>query len=249
MSTSSTSSAAARTSSGRRSLTGAPVIVATASATDSRCCTLHVLMTWIPASRIASTSCQRFCRAEPGTLVWASSSTSATVGRRAMIASVSISSTTTPRYSSRRRGRISSPSSRAAVWTAMGLDEPDDEVRPAVDPPVRLLEHRVRLADARAPSRDRRAAGRGRRTASARTRASISSAVGRTSNASRSSLMGHREQPVEVEVQQQDVDPRLADEAEEGALGVAGDGGLDVGLGHAACLGDPGDLVLPRPPG
>ena len=34
--------------SGRRSLTGAPMIVATASATDSRCCTLQVLMTSMP---------------------------------------------------------------------------------------------------------------------------------------------------------------------------------------------------------
>jgi hypothetical protein len=58
-----------------------------------------------------STSCQRFSRAEPGTLVWASSSTRATAGWRAMIASASISSTATPRYSTRRRGTISRPSS------------------------------------------------------------------------------------------------------------------------------------------
>ena len=34
----------------------------------------------MPASRMTSTSCQRFSRGEPGTFVWASSSTSATVG-------------------------------------------------------------------------------------------------------------------------------------------------------------------------
>ena len=53
--------------------------------------------TWMPASRIASTSCHRFGRGDPGAFVWASSSMSATVDRRAMTASVSISSTVTPR--------------------------------------------------------------------------------------------------------------------------------------------------------
>ena len=43
---------------------------------------------------------------------------------------------------------------------------------------------------------------------------------------------------------EQDVDARLAEEAEERPLGVAGDGRPDVGLGHAAGRGDPGDLVL-----
>ena len=81
MSTSSISSASSRMSSGRRSFTGAPVIVATASATLSRCWTLSVVTTWIPASRMTSTSSQRFARAEPGTFVWASSSIRATVGR------------------------------------------------------------------------------------------------------------------------------------------------------------------------
>ena len=40
------------------------------------------------------------------------------------------------------------------------LDEPDDEVGPALRPAVALLEHAVGLADARAPSRGRPAAGR-----------------------------------------------------------------------------------------
>ena len=96
MSISSTSSAASSTRSGRRSRTGAPVMLSTMSATLSRCCTFIVEMTSIPASRRASTSCQRFSRAEPGALVWASSSTSTTWGRRAMTASVSISSTVVP---------------------------------------------------------------------------------------------------------------------------------------------------------
>ena len=78
-------------------MTGAPVIVATASATLSRCWTFIVVTTWIPASRMTSTSSQRLARGDPGTFVWASSSISATVGMRAITASVSISSTTTPR--------------------------------------------------------------------------------------------------------------------------------------------------------
>ena len=115
MSTSSISSAVSSTASGSRSLTGAPVMVATASATDSRCCTLQVLITSMPASRISSMSCQRFSRGEPGTLVCASSSTMATCGWRAITASVSISSMTTPRYSMRRRGICSRPASSSAV--------------------------------------------------------------------------------------------------------------------------------------
>ena len=56
-----------------------------------------VVMTSMPASSTSSTSCQRFSLREPGTLVWASSSISATWGRRARTASTSISSKAVPR--------------------------------------------------------------------------------------------------------------------------------------------------------
>ena len=66
---------------------------------------LTVLTTAMPASNSSRTSCHRFSwRPEPGTLVWASSSTSTTSGRRASTASVSISSKAAPRYSTTLRG-------------------------------------------------------------------------------------------------------------------------------------------------
>ena len=99
---------------------------------------------------MSSTSCQRFSRGEPGTLVWASSSIRATAGWRAMIASVSISSTVTPWYSTCRRGTISRPSSSAGVrGRPCDLHVADDDVGAALEAAVALLEHAVRLADAR----------------------------------------------------------------------------------------------------
>ena len=74
-----------------------PVICSTTSFIDSRCCTFTVEMTSIPASSSSSTSCQRFSLREPGTFVWASSSTSARSGCRAITASTSISSNVDPR--------------------------------------------------------------------------------------------------------------------------------------------------------
>ena len=59
---------------------------------------LTVVMTAMPASRISRTSSHRFSwRPDPGTLVWASSSISATLGLRASTASRSISSQTESR--------------------------------------------------------------------------------------------------------------------------------------------------------
>ena len=160
----------------------------------------------------------------------ASSSTSATVGRRAMTASVSISSTTTPRYSIRRRGTTSRPSiSSADDGAPVGLDEADDDVGAARLPPVALLEHPVGLADARAPCPGRSGAGRAR-SASPRgcapasrppwadvERVALGIGHGRAAAHRRRSL----QQPVEVEVQLQDVDARLTEEPEQRLLRVA----------------------------
>ena len=63
--------------------------------------------TVIPASSSSSMSCQRLALREPGTLVWASSSTRATWGRRARTASTSISVNVAPRYSIVLRGTTS----------------------------------------------------------------------------------------------------------------------------------------------
>ncbi len=91
MSTSSTCSARRTTSSGTVSRCGTPVICSTTSLSDSRCWMLTVVRTVMPASSSSSMSCQRLALREPGTLVWASSSTSTTSGARARTASRSIS--------------------------------------------------------------------------------------------------------------------------------------------------------------
>ena len=79
----------------------------------------------------------------------ASSSTRQTAGRRRRIASTSISSTMTPRYSMRLRGMTSSPSSTLRVCGRPCVStKPDDDVLAVVPAPLRLVEHRVRLADA-----------------------------------------------------------------------------------------------------
>ena len=98
MSTSWIWSAVRTTSSGTVSRCRTPVIRSTSSLSDSRCWMLTVVMTSMPARRISSTSAARLACRLPGTLVWASSSTSTTAGARAMIASVSISVNSTPRW-------------------------------------------------------------------------------------------------------------------------------------------------------
>lgn len=65
--------------------------------------------------RSSWTSCHRLALRAPGTLEWASSSTSATWGRRASTASRSISVKSAPRWLSVRRAVASRPSAMAAV--------------------------------------------------------------------------------------------------------------------------------------
>ena len=66
-----------------------------------------------------------------------------------MIASTSISSSVTPRYSILRRGiDFEVLELRLGVVAAVGLDEADDDVEPARPQRVGLLQHRVGLADA-----------------------------------------------------------------------------------------------------
>ena len=141
-------------------------------------------------------------------------------------------------------GTISSPSSSFSVsGSAVRLDEPDDEVRPARrsgDGPPRASGRSCRRP---APCRGRPAAGRDRaRRSPAPMRASISSAgravvVGVTSGsvtdatssshgpAASLTIVSRGQQAVQVQVEQQDVDPRLAEEAEQRLFGVASDRG------------------------
>ena len=94
----------ARRRRGRSRAGATPVIRSTTSLSDSRCWMLTVEITSMPAASSSSTSCQRFSLREPGTLVWASSSTSATSGRRARTASTSISSNVGAAVLERRGG-------------------------------------------------------------------------------------------------------------------------------------------------
>ena len=84
---SSMSSASSKTRSGSVSRWRTPVICATRSLRLSRCCTLTVVQTLMPASSSSSTSCQRLgwrgAGSPPTRLECASSSTSRIVGRRA----------------------------------------------------------------------------------------------------------------------------------------------------------------------
>ena len=135
----------------------------TASAMLSRCWTFTVVMTLIPASSSSMTSCHRFSlRPDPGTLVWASSSTRATSGRRARTASRSISSKVLSAVDDDLAGhdlQVTDELGRAG--TAVGLHEADDDVGAPTVPAPALVEHGEGLAHAgHRPHVDAEAAGR-----------------------------------------------------------------------------------------
>ena len=121
----------------------------TTSLTLSRCCTLSVVQTSMPASSSSTASCQRFgCRA-PGAFVCASSSSRSSAGRRASAASRSNSRRLTPRSSAARGASRSRPAARASVSARPWVSS--QPITTSV-PPARggacRLEHRVGLADA-----------------------------------------------------------------------------------------------------
>ncbi len=110
---------------------------------------LTVVITSIPASSSSSTSCQRFSLREPGTFVWAYSSTSATAGARARTASTSISSKSAPRWDEHAaRDDLEIADLLGGVRPAVRLDERHDDVGAAVAAPLTLAEHGEGLADA-----------------------------------------------------------------------------------------------------
>ncbi len=82
MSTSTMSSASRSTMSGTVSRTTTPVMRETTSARLSRCWMLSAVQTSMRASSSSSTSCQRLGWRLSGALVWASSSTMISLGRR-----------------------------------------------------------------------------------------------------------------------------------------------------------------------
>ena len=134
----------------RSPATRTPVMPPTTSLRLSRCWTLSVVQTSMPAASSSSTSCQRFGWREPATLECASSSTRISAGRRASAASRSNSaSVAAPAPAIDRRGRISSPCSCAAVSAAaVRLDDAGEHVDACGPGGARGGEHRVGLADA-----------------------------------------------------------------------------------------------------
>jgi hypothetical protein len=209
-STSSTSSARSKTASGIVSRTRTQVICATMSLSDSRCCTLSVVCTSMPASSSSSTSCQRFGWREPGALVCASSSTSSSPGRRFSAASRSNSCELTPRCSSGRSGSASQTlEQRGGLVATVGLDDAQHHVEALGLGPPRRLEHaKVLPTPGAAPKKILSCP----RALSAR--AATSSSASGSGRASSSALR------IEVLVEPEHVDAGFAEDAESARQGV-----------------------------
>ena len=149
MSTSSIWSAARTTASGIVSRWRTPVMRSTTSPSDSRCCTLTVEITSIPAARSSSTSSQRLAWREPGAQVCASSSTTHTSGARASTASTSSSVSAVPAVVEDRAGQhLEALEQLGGAGPSVGLDEPDDDVGAPLEAAAGLVQRGVGLADA-----------------------------------------------------------------------------------------------------
>ena len=174
----------------------------------------------MPASSSSSTSCQRFSFREPGTFVWASSSTSATSGRRARSASTSISSNAVlPVVDRAARDDLQVADLRARLLAAVGLDDADDDVGAAIVASTALAEHRERLADARR-----------------RAEVDAEDAAGHRPSGPESAL------GVECEVEREDVHPRLPHEPERSFVRVLVDELEHAGELQPTRSGNPGRL-------
>src|SRR6185437_9352337 len=181
-----------------------------------------------PAASSSSTSCERRVCREPGALVWASSSTRRSAGRRASAASRSNSCRVMPRYATARRGSTSNPSSSTAV-----SGRPCVSTMPTTTstPSRRLARASSSMAyvfptPGDAPkkilSRPRPA-----RAVSSRTRASNASGSGRRSLIARLTYHAQRRDAVQGEVEPEHVYARLAEEAKLPSFDVAFDQGAN----------------------
>ncbi len=111
---------------------------------------LTVEMTSMPASRSSSTSCQRFWWRAPGTLVWASSSTSTTSGARVEDrVDIHLGELRAAVAQVLARHDLEVGDLRRSLLALVGLDETDHHVGAALVATLPLLKHRVGLADAR----------------------------------------------------------------------------------------------------
>ena len=232
MSTSSTSSAAASTSSGIRSLTGAPVMVATASATESRCWMLQVLTTSMPGVEQDVDVLPALRPRRPGS-VGVGELVDERDGRGRGRGWRPCPSPRRRRRGTRRAVAARSRARRAASRSPAGRAPRRTRRRgpfPARsdDAPPRASGTSCRR---RAPSRGRRGGGpdpardRPPRSGPASPRPS----GGRRTWSVRRSVIGrHRtSSPSRSRFRSEDVDPRLAEEPEERLLGVTGDDGPD----------------------
>ena len=193
---------------------------------------LTVVMTSMPASSSSSTSCQRFSWRLPGTLVWASSSTSATAGS-AGEDRVDVHLLERRCRGSRRCAAghdLEVAELRLRLGPAVGLDEADDDVGAALLAAPALVEHGEGLADA----------GRG---------AEVDAQQAPLRRADASVMPPRASVPVEGEVELEHVHAGLAEDAPLAAARCAastsastwstvmpracGDaGGLQLGVGH-----------------
>ena len=175
-------------------------------------------MTWIPASRIASTSSQRFARAEPGASVWASSFEKRD-GRPARDDRVRVDlldghpamCDETPRHRPRGRSTRLIVSGRPCPSTSRRRHECR-----ALRDGGPFLQHAEGLADAGTPH-----------PRSSRRRRRSDDAPPGTAPAARRETVGSRRRrarhlslraPIQIEVELEDVDARLSNEPKSGVL-------------------------------
>ncbi len=202
------------------------------SLSDSRCWMLTVEITLMPASSSSWTSCHRLWLRDPGTLVWASSSTRAISGCRASRASRSISSNRAPRWSTLAAGHhLETADHGGRLRPVVGLDESDSHICTAGQAAMRLAEHGVGLADAGCGSE-----------VDPQTTAAHPAILLRGRMSRGVLVAGAHPSAVQGDVELQHVDARISQEAQDRVVGV-----LVHQLAHdcrveAAGLGDAGHL-------
>ena len=159
-----------------------------------------------------------------------------------MIASTSISSSVTPRYSIRRRGiDFEILQLRLGVAPAVGLDEADHDVEAAGRSACASLQHLVGLADAG------RRADVDAQPGPLRLLDRVEQRVGAMGALSViASLLRSGDALVEREVEQQHVDARFAEEAELPSFGVRLNELAHLGLRTCRARGPRGHLEVGR---
>ena len=208
-------------------------------------------MTSMPASRMSSTSCQRFSRGEPGHVgvgqLVDEGDRRVAGDDRVGVHLLDVDAAVLDRGAgARSRGRRAAPAVRGRPWistkpTTMSVPRssrrwPSSSIWYVLPTPGRHAQVHAQAAAFRPAFRRRPGRASPRRSVAGR-------------RVVRSSVEHHalrRQQPVEVEVQLEDVDDRLAEEAEQGLRRVPGDDGAHGVRGHAPGGRDPGHLVVGR---